>query len=190
MQQLQVSRGSREASCAQGTLSFQGCLPLLCSRSTGKLLSAPNAKANTYTQVGSSSCTRNLQVPWKQKVLWASGQLLKWDLTAAATRGPKSPKGLISFHMGISSKRHSHLLSWVSFFRLFSGRFIKVYSMINSEVSYYAHFTGRKIRPCETPARRQTMVHLSQRGTSTQALDETPLLYAKKIPHLFLKHCC
>lgn len=41
----------------------------------------------TYTQDGSASCTRNLQVPWKQKSLWASVQSRNVDLTAAATGG-------------------------------------------------------------------------------------------------------
>lgn len=120
VQQLQVSGPSQEtlfpsrrasAFYAQGPLSSPqwgswGSFHALCSPS--KALDAPaqalqNAKVNTYTQVGSSSCTRNLQVPWKQKVLWASGQLLKWDLTAAATGGPKSPKGFINFHIYIKT---------------------------------------------------------------------------------------
>lgn len=42
---------------------------------------------DTYTHAGLSSCTRNLQVPWKQNWLWESGQSLKWDTTAAATGG-------------------------------------------------------------------------------------------------------
>lgn len=45
------------------------------------------AKPGRHTQAGSSSCTRYLQVPWKQKLVWASGQSRKWDLTAAATGG-------------------------------------------------------------------------------------------------------
>ena len=42
---------------------------------------------DTYTHAGFSSCTKNLQVPWKQNWLWEAGQSLKWDTTAAATGG-------------------------------------------------------------------------------------------------------
>lgn len=127
-------------------------------------------KAKTYTHVGSSSCTRNLHVPWKQKVLWASGQLLKWDLTAAATGGPRSPRGAISFHI-FQRASHPGFPGPVP-----SECFIQVLSMTNCEVSYYVHFTGVKIRPGETPARpnRDRLITKGDFNPSTRGKPSRP----------------
>lgn len=68
------------------------CFYNTASQPKGQRWVVRDVRRQTYRQVGLSSCTKNLQVPWKQNWLWASGQLLKWDLTAAATGGPKQKR--------------------------------------------------------------------------------------------------